>query len=108
MDPDAVTNFPKSDHRKSKFELCHGIKLGKVSSWWSPNFDFRKTFVIDVFLTCNVMYYTIFKIVYSRSVPRFHRQVPAAQTRTPADHVEVVSKRQYSSKAKSSNVREGG
>jgi hypothetical protein len=30
IDPDAVTNFAQSDHRKSKFELRHGIKLGQV------------------------------------------------------------------------------
>jgi hypothetical protein len=38
MDPDVVTNCPQSDHRKSKFELRHGIKLGQVFSMTESEF----------------------------------------------------------------------
>ena len=83
MDPDVVTNCPQSDHRKSKFELRHGIKLGVVFFMTESEFDFRKTFVIDVFLTK----YRTFQCSTVQYISTFHRQVPAAQTRTPADRV---------------------
>jgi hypothetical protein len=42
MDPDVVTNCPQSDHRKSKLELRHGIKLVPVFFVTESEFWFSK------------------------------------------------------------------
>ena len=62
MDPDVVTNFPESDHRKSKFDLRHGIhvKLGQVFLMTESEIKFSNNFC-DRCVSNKVPYFLILK-----------------------------------------------
>jgi hypothetical protein len=66
MDPDVVTNFLQSDHRKLKFELLHGIKLGQVFYITESDIKFSKN-ICDRCVSHKIPYFLILNQVYSRS-----------------------------------------